>query len=172
MGDQKFYGIMGTASTFLKELTLLETFIDSWTEKYLDPKTGNHWLKYMIDRDTGRYYNLMLLTPKPTTDEMIDIAFSSSSPDEVEGAVHRLFIEEEDKKKEFRPQFFERLKTYDISQLNPEGKKRIKTIILNGHLTDGINKREIIGKHFTEIEKDANFFKNLSEFAGQILKQL
>ena len=163
---------MGNASSFLKDLTLLETSNHGWTEKYLDPKTGKHWLKYMIDRDNGRYFNLMLLTTKPTTDEIIDIAFTSTDYDEVEGASHRLFIDEEDEKIDFRPAVIERLKKIYISKLDTEAKKRVKAIILNGHLTDKTNKREIVGKHFSEIQKDVDFFNEIADFATQILKQL
>ena len=163
---------MGNASRFLKELTLLESSNYGWTEKYLDPKTGNNWLKYMIDRDNGHYFNLMLLTPKPSTDEIIAIAFSTHDYDEIEGASHRLLIEEEDEKKEFRPAVFDRLKKIDISQLDTDEKKRIKAIILNGHLTDRTNKREIAGKHFSGIQTDVKFFSELADYSEQVLKQL
>lgn len=163
---------MGNASNFLKGLTLLETSNYGWTENFLDPSTKNHWLKYMIDRVNGRYFNLMLLTPKPTTNEMIDIAFNSSDYDEVEGAAHRLFIDEEDEKIEFRQAVIERLKKIGILHLDTEEKKRIKTVILNGHLTDRTNKREIIGKQFSEIQNDVDFFNEVADKAEQILKQL
>jgi hypothetical protein len=172
MAEKKFFGIMGNASNFLKELKILESSNYGWTEKYSDPRTGHHWLKYMIDRDNGRYFNLMLITPKPTTGEMIDIAFLSSDQDEVEGAVHRLLIEEEEEKIDFRPALFERLKKIDISQLNSEEKKRVKTIILNGHLIDRTNKREVVGKHLQEIQKDVDFFNELADKAQQILNLL
>lgn len=163
---------MGNASNFLKELTLLVSTNYQWTEKYVDLKTGKHWLKYMIDRDTGRYYNLMLLTPKPKTNEIIDIAFSSMDYDEVEGAAHRLLIEEDDEKIDFRPAVLGRIKKLDISQLNEFEKKRIKAIILNGHLTDKTNKREAAGKDFSEIQKDEDFFKELADYSEEIFKQL
>lgn len=163
---------MGNASNFLKRLTLLETSNYGWTEKYIDPNTGKQWLKYMIDRDNGRYFNLMILTPKPTTEEMLDIAFNSLDNDEVEGAVHRLFIDEEDEKIDFRSPLIERLKKIDISQLDAQGKKRIKIIILNGRLTDRTNRREVIGKHYSEIQKDVEFFNDIANKAEQILKQL
>lgn len=83
MNDKKFFGLMGNALNFLKGLTLVDSSNHGGTEKYLDPSTGKYWLKYMIDRDNGRYFNLMILTPKPTTDQMIDIAFSSPDNDEV-----------------------------------------------------------------------------------------
>jgi hypothetical protein len=172
MQDKKFFGLMGNASNFLKGLTLLESFNYGWTEKYLDVKTGKHWLKYMIDRDNGRYYNLMLISPKPTTEEIIDIVFSSPDHDEVEGAAHRLFIDEEDEKIDFRPVVIERLSQIVISQLGTEEKGRIKTIILNCHLIDRTNKREVVGKHFSEIQKDVLFFNDLADKAEQILRQL
>lgn len=172
MQDKKFFGLMGNASNFLQELTLLDSSNYGWTEKYLDPSTGKHWLKYMIDRNNGRYYNLMLISPKPTTEEMIDIAFSSPDHDEVQGAAHKLLIDEEDEKIDFRSAVIDRLKQIDISHLDVEEKKRIKTIILNGHLIDRTNKREIIGKHFSEIQKDVEFFNEVANKAEQILKQL
>lgn len=172
MAEKKFFGLMGNASNFLKRLTLLESLNHGWTEKYLNPETGQFWLKYMIDRDNGRYFNLMLLTPKPTTEEMIEIALTSSDNDEVEGAVHRLFLEEEDQKVEFRPALIRRLKGIDISKLDPDEKKNIKTIIINGHLADKTNKREVIGKQFSEIQKDVQFFNEMGEIAERILKQL
>ncbi|HEV8082092.1 MAG TPA: hypothetical protein VGP55_02770 [Chitinophagaceae bacterium] len=172
MTDKRFFGIMGNASNFLKGLTLLESSNYGWTEKYLDSKTEKQWLKYMIDRDNGRYYNLMLLTPKPTTDEIINIAFSSTDYDEIEGATHRLLIDEEDEKVDFRIVVFDRLNRIDISQLDTDEKKRIKTIILNGHLTDRTNKREVVGKHFSEIQKDVDFFNEVADYSEQLLKQL
>jgi hypothetical protein len=172
MQDKKFFGLMGNASNFLKGLTLVDSSNYGWTEKYLDPATGKHWLKYMIDRDNGRYFNLMLLTPKPTTEEMINIAFTSSDNDEVEGAVHRLFIDEEDEKIDFRPTVISRLKQINLSTLNTEDKKRIKTIILNGHLIERTNKRDVVGKHFSEIQKDVQFFNEVADDAEKILKQL
>jgi hypothetical protein len=172
MQDKKFFGLMGNASNFLKGLTLVESSNFGWTEKYLDPNTGKQWLKYMIDRDNGRYYNLMLLTPQPTTDEIIEIAFSSTDYDEVEGAAHRLLIDEEDEKKDFRAAVIARLKKINVSQLNSDEKKRIKTIILNGHLTDRTNKREVVGKHFSDIQKDVGFFNEVADYSEQLLKRL
>jgi hypothetical protein len=172
MTEKKFFGIMGNASNFLKKLTLVNSSNYGWTECYLDTATGHYWQKYMVDRDTGRYYNLMLLTPRPLTKEIIDIAFSSTDFDEVEGATHRLFIDEEDEKADFRPIVYERLKSIDLSRLTQDDSKRIKTIILNGHLTDRTNRREVIGKHYSEIQKDADLFKEIAEYSEMLLKQL
>src|SRR6187401_3518425 len=117
MQSKNFFGLLGNASNFLKQLTLIESSNYGWTEKYLDIKTGNYWLKYMIDRDNGRYYNLMLISPKPTTEEMINIGFSSQDHDEVEGATHRLFLNEEVERIDFRSAVIERLKQIAIPQL-------------------------------------------------------
>ena len=172
MTDKKFFGLMGNASNFLKKLTLIDTSNYGWTERYLDKTTEHYWQKYMVDRDTGRYYNLMLLTPRPLTTEIIDIVFSSTDFDEVEGAAHRLFIDEEDEKADFRFSVYERLKSIDLSRLTKEESKRIKAIILNGRLTDQTNRRDVIGKHYSEIIKDADLFKEIAEYSKMLLKQL
>lgn len=172
MEVKRFYGIMGNASKFLTELTIVESKEHGWTEKYIHFQTGNYWLKYMVDRDNGRYYNLMLLTPKPTTEEMINIAFQSADHDEVEGAVHRLLFEEEVEGKVFRSALFRQLKEIDIPRLDQAEKARIKTIIYNAHLTDPTNKAETLGKSLTEIQNDAVTFKEFANYASQILTQL
>jgi hypothetical protein len=142
---KRFYGLMGNASKFLKDLKLVESSYHGWTAKYVG-QDGQQWLKYMVDRDTGRYYNLMLISPQPTTEEMIEIALTSDDHDEVEGASHRLFFEEEEEKKDFRPRLVERLQAIDISGLSNEDKKRLRTVIVNTNLSDQRNKREVIGR--------------------------
>ena len=127
---------MGNASNFLKGLTLITESNYGWNAEYLDSTTGNCWLKYMVDRDNGRYYNLMFNSPRPTTNEIIDIAFSSDDYDEIQGASHRLLYDEEVESKEFRNALYEKLFTMDITTLSNDEKERIRAIILNTRLTD------------------------------------
>jgi hypothetical protein len=172
MKMKKFYGIMGNATDFLKGLTLVESSNYGWTEKYLDHTSGNYWLKYMVDRDTGRYFNLMFISPKPTTQEILNIAFTSEDFSEVEGASHRLLIEEEDEKKNFRSELVKKLKSIDVSKLSELDKKRLKNIIINTHLTDKMNRREIVGKSINEVKTDSDYFLEISEYAQILLSQL
>jgi hypothetical protein len=168
---KRFYGLMGNASKFIKDLKLIESSNHGWTEKYID-KDGKQWLKYMVDRDTGRYYNVINISPRPTTDEMIEIAFTSEDHDEIEGATHRLLFEEEEEMKDFRPRLVERLQSIDIAGLSNTEKERIRMIILNTHLIDKQNKREVVGKNITEVQADSDYFTNVGQFAEKLLSQI
>jgi hypothetical protein len=168
---KRFYGLMGSASKFIKDLELAESSNHGWTEKYID-KDGQQWLKYMVDRDTGRYYNVVHISPRPTTDEMIETALTSGDHDEVEGAAHRLLFEEEEEMKDFRPRLVERLQNIDLSDLSNTDKKRIRTIILNTHLTDKQNKREVVGKSIMEVQTDSDYFTNVGQFAEKLLTKI
>ncbi len=168
---KRFYGIMGNASKFIADLKLVESSNYGWTEKYIS-KDGQQWVKFMVDRDNGRYYNLMHFSPRPTTDEMIEIALTSDDHDEVEGAAHRLLFEEEEEMKDFRPRLVERLQSIDLSGLSTTDKKRIRTIILNTHLTDKQNKREVVGKSVKEVQADSDYFTDVGYFAEKLINQI
>jgi hypothetical protein len=168
---KRFYGIMGNASKFIKDLKVVESSNHGWTEVYVD-KDGQRWLKYMVDRDNGRYYNVVHISPRPTTEEMIEVALTSDDHDEVEGAAHRLLYEEEEEMKDFRPKLVERLESIDVSGLTNSDKKRMRTIILNTHLTDKQNKREVVGKSIREVQADSDYFTTVGQFAEKLLNQI
>lgn len=171
MTDRKLFGTNELIEQFKERLTKVNSLDGGWSTEYVDNKTGQHWLKYVVD-DRGFFENIMLISPKPTTDELIDIAFSSPYPDEVSAAATRLNIEEQADKKEFRGKLIDRLSRFDISQLDKAERDRIKTIIQASQLTDRVNKRDIVGKHFSEIQKDAAFFNSTVDKAQEILNNL
>jgi hypothetical protein len=166
---KKFYG--PKASEFIKNLKLIDSSESAWTEVYVD-EGGQQWLKYMVDKDTGRYYNVMLISPRPTTEEIIEIAFTSLDHDEVEGAAYRLFIEAQEEMNDFTPRLVERLKSIDVSNLSAAATRRIQTIILNTHLLDSRNKREVVGKSASEVQADWDYFINVGQFAEKLLNQI
>jgi hypothetical protein len=168
---KKFYGLMGNASKFIKDLKLVDSSNYGWTEEYVD-NDGRHWQKYMVDRDTGRYYNVVLISPRPTTEEIIETALTSDDHDEVQGAAHRLLFEEEEEMKDFRPGLVKQLQTIDIAKLSTEDNKRIRAIILNTHLIDKQNKREVVGKSISEVQTDADYFASVGQFAETLLNQI
>ncbi len=66
----------------------------------------------------------------------------------------------------------DKLTIIKISKLDSIEKERIKTIILASQLTDRVNKRETVGKHFSEIQVDSDFFNSVADTAERILKML
>ena len=138
----------------------------------MDTKTGQEWLKYLVDPDRGYFYNLIALNPTPTTDELINIAFNSEYEDEVCAAAIRLKLDEQEFQKEYRPKLIQRLKIISNQSLSMTEKMRLKTILMASQLSDKINRREIMGKHFTEIYKDAEFFKSIAREAEAIFEKL
>lgn len=156
---------------FTKTLTQTEIIGGGWATKYIDNSTKHQWLKYVVD-DRGFFVNLIFISPQPTTDELIEIAFNTNYGDEVSAAATRLNIEEQTYKKEYRQKLIDRLKKIDIVKLGTTERERIKTIIQAAQLTDRVNKREIVGKHFSEIQVDADFFNSVADIAANILKLL
>jgi len=169
--DRKLFGTNILVDNFTKSLTQTETLDGGWATKYIDNSTGHQWLKYVID-ERGFFVNLIFISPPPTTDQLIEIALNTKYVDEISAAATRLNFEEQSDKKEYRQKLIDKLTTIDISKLDATGKERIKTIILASQLTDRVNKREIVGKHFSEIQSDADFFNSVAETAEKILKLL
>ena len=171
MTDRKLFGTNTLVDDFTKTLTQIEIIDGGWATKYIDTTTGNQWLKYVVD-ERGFFVNLIFISPAPTTDQLINIALNTKYVDEISAAATRLNIEEQSEKKEYRQKLTDKLTTIDISKLAPSEKERIKTIILASQLTDRVNKREIVGKHFSEIQADAIYFKVVADNAENILKLL
>jgi hypothetical protein len=169
--DRKLFGESTLLKDFEERLTKVETIDGDWATIFLDKDTGQKWLKYITD-DRNFTYNLMLVSPMPTTDELMNIAFTSKYKDEVSAAATRLFLEERVDKKEYRQQLMDRIMERDMYTLNNEEKERIKAIIQSAQLTNNLNRRKIIGKHLTEIQKDADFFNSISEKAQMVLEML
>jgi hypothetical protein len=171
VADRKLFGTNLLIDNYTSQLTKIEDTDSGWSTKYFDDQTKQYWLKYVVD-ERGFSKNLMLISPAPTTDELIDIALTSKYPDEVSAAATRLCIEEQIEKKEYRQKLIDRLNSIDTSELNDNEKKRIETIIDASELTIRINKRDIVGKHFSEIQTDADFFVEISIAAQKILSSL
>ena len=171
MTNRKLFGTNTLIADFIKNLTEVKTLDGGWSTQYIDEQTGYYWLKYLID-ERSFSENLMQISPPMTTEHLIEIALTSRYADEVSAAASRLSIEEQFDGKEFRQLLIDRLNNFDISQMNKAEKDRIKTIIESSKLTDRVNKREIVGKRFSEIEQDAKFFNFIGDNADSILSQL
>lgn len=169
--DRKLFGTNALVNNFTKNLTQTEVLDGGWTTKYIDNSTGHQWLKYVID-ERGYFVNLIHISPPLSTDQLIEIAINTNYVDEITAAATRLNIEEQTDRREFRQKLIEKIKTINTSKFDTTQKERIKTIILAAQLTNRVNKREIVGKHFSEIEADVHFFNSIADTAENILKLL
>ncbi|KIC90669.1 hypothetical protein [Flavihumibacter solisilvae] len=171
MNNRKLFGTTNLVNEFTATLIEIETLDNGWSKKYLDVKTGKYWLTYIVD-ERGLFSNMMILSPVPTTDELIEISITSKYSDEVSAAAQRLKIDEQDEKKEFRQKLIDRISQIDIHKLHESDKKRIEIIIKAAELTDKVNRRDILGKHFSEIQSDSQLFQSIADRAKEILDQL
>lgn len=169
--QRKLFGINNLIEEFTASLILIKSSESDWEAIYYDEAKNEYWLRYVVEAQNFSR-NLMLLSPRPTTTELMEIGFSSLHLDEVSAAATRLYLDETENKTEFRDELMKRLELLDISKMNSTEKERIKLIIQNSNLLHGINIREIVGKHYSEIEEDALFFRSISDKARTLFEKL
>ena len=170
---RKLFGDEQLIEEFIQRLVKVETLDEGWSEKYLDEPSGQLWVKYSVDTYAGRWMQkILVIFPPPNKDELIQIALTSFHLDEVWAAAKRLNDEEEINKIEFRQELIDRLDEVDYNHLNAEERERIRVVIEASGLTNRLNKRDTIGKHYNEILKDAEFFRQISISSERILSFL
>ena len=169
---RKLYGTNKLVDDFTQSLIEVEKLDGGWTTKYVNKEKNEMWLKYVIYPERGYFWNLMLIDPKPNTDELINIALESDFDDEIHASAVRLVLDEKVSKIDYRQKLIEKLEEFDFTNLNKTDRKRIKTIIQSAELNSEWNRREILGKHVTEINKDAEFFSDIANRSKWILKKI
>ncbi len=169
---RKFYGTNELVDDFKKNLTEIEKLDGGWTRIYLDKNSREKWMEYVIDPERGYFWNLMLISPRPNTDELIDIALISNFDDEIHASSVRLFLEEQQNGLEYRQKLIDKISDLDLKNLNSKDKRRIETIIKSAQLNSEFNYRNILGKHVTEINTDWKFFKGISDKSKWILDEI
>ena len=169
---RKLFGTNKQVDDFKKNLTEIEKIDGGWTRIYLDDKTGEKWIEYVIDPERGYFWNLMSISPKPNTDELIKIALESEFEDEIHASSVRLFLDEQQNGLEYRQKLIEKLSNLDLKKLNSNDKKRIETIIQSAKLNSEFNYRDTLGKHVSEINKDWEYFKGIADKSKWILNEM
>ena len=101
--------------------------------------------------------------PYPSTEEIIRIALVTEYMDEVNGA-SGLLLERELDNVEFREQLLDEIE----KRIDEISKERYDIIYDRAELYDVTNRREIVGKHYTEIEADALHYNQMSKKAKTI----
>ena len=140
---------------------------------YYDIKSKEEWVLVHYESEfQGKNLRVLKRIPELSTNELIEVAPTSLDINNINGAALELYQKEESKKEEFRDKLIRRLLQIDISTITPFEKERLEIIIYESSLYDATNRRGILGKHFTEIEKDADYFKTISVEAKIILARL
>ena len=156
----------------LKLETLNKTGVsdDGWTHFYQNKNANEKWLltKYNSEYHGGGVTVLKRL-PEPTFQELINLVLTSVDTSDIIGASLELSERERYKKEDFRDHLINRLLQVDTSNLTDFEKERLRIIIYESDLYDATNRRNIVGKHFTEIQKDADYYQTISQKAKKIL---
>ena len=173
MISRKLYSDNNLITSFLKKLTKVETLENGGSTKYLDNKTGVFWLKFHVNSEYHSGENTILIQlPEPSTDELIEILLSSINEDEVIAASLRLRDNEQYHEVDYRQKLINKLNEIQLYDLPYDEKQRLINIIEYSELDSEINRRQILNKHFEEVQKDANYFRAIAQQADIILRRL
>ena len=157
----------------LKTLTKTGTSTDGWTHYYVDQNSNEEWHLTRYDSEYhGGGVSVLKRPPEPTIEELINIAMSSNDTNDIIGASLELSEREKYKNEDFRAKLLNRLLQVDTSNLTDFEKERLKIIIYESDLYDATNRRNIVGKHFTEIENDADYYRTAAHKAKSILEDI
>lgn len=158
-----------------RSLSLTSTESDGGEQHFEDPNTHEKWIEYRIEPEYhGGGYPMLVKQPEPTTSELVKIAMDSDNLEEVAGASVFLYTNEKYDKVDFREELMNGIEDYfqrkqvDLTEFE---KRKMNTIIYESNLYDSTNRRNTLGKHFSEVEKDYQYFKRISERAKRILDQ-
>ena len=157
----------------LKTFIKTGTSTDGWTHYYLDNNSNEEWHLTRYDSEYhGGGVPVLKRIPEPTLEDLIDIAMTSAETNDIIGASLELSEREKYKKEDFRAKLLNRLLQVDTSNLTDFEKERMKIIIYESDLYDATNRRNIVGKHFTEIESDADYYRTAAHKAKSILENI
>lgn len=153
----------------------IKTEVDSntWGTLYLCPKTKEKWQKIYVETEYhGGGHPVLFTLPDPRKMDLIQIVLNSEDLDEITTASALLVVNEKELKDQFREELITEIenkinqKNFQWNKLNS---KKIKSIISETQLFDKTNRRPILGKKNIEIEKDFEFYKDISERAKKII---
>ena len=164
---------IGAKRKTLKQISIES---DGWEIHYLDQSNNERWVEYRMEPEYhGGGYPLLVKLPIPNTEQLIEIALESKNLDEIAGASVFIYTNEEYDKIEFRNDLVEKIEEFyqhRIGKLTEFDIKKIETIIYETGLNDSTNRKQTMGKHYTEIEKDHEYYKYNAERAKRILNHI
>ena len=156
------------------EMTQIES--DGWETKYIDQRDQSEWIKTQLDSEYhGGGNPILFKLPKPTQSELIIILTQSRDLNQI-SAISCLIkdseFDESDNHHEYREELIielERIVNDKDFKWNSFEKKRLTTIIYDSDLNFPHNQRESLGKKYSEVESDYQYYKNIAERAEKII---
>ena len=156
------------------EMTQIES--DGWETKYIDKKDQSEWIKTQLDSEYhGGENPILFRLPKPTQTELIKILTKSTDLNQI-SAISCLLkdseFDEYDNHYEYREELIielEKIVNNIDFKWNGFEKKRLTTIIYDSDLNFPHNQRESLGKKYSEVENDYQYYKNIAERAEKII---
>ncbi len=157
----------------IKNLKLIGESDDGYILNYRDTKTEELWsLAWYESEFLGKDIPVLQKLPEPGTAELIKIAMNAANNEEIIGASLLLSARERSRKEEFRADLLQQLLQVDLSKASAFEQARLRMIIYESDLLDTTNRREIIGKHFTQINRDADYYREIAEKAKRIFNEI
>lgn len=157
----------------LKSLVKTGSSEDGYTDYYADSNTGENWLITQYESEyLDEVISVLQKLPGLAVGELVDIATTSMDINDIIGASRELLEKEQAGNKELRATLLERLLKINASILTDFEKQRLNIIIDETELCDATNRRPILGKHFTEIQKDASYYRTIAQKAKEILNSI
>ncbi|WP_339716836.1 hypothetical protein [Cyclobacterium amurskyense] len=149
---------------------------DGWETKYIDQKDQSEWIKTQFDSEYhGGGNPILFRLPKPTQTELIKILTKSTDLNQI-SAISCLLkdseFDEYDNHHEYREELIiqlEKIVNNIDFKWNGFEKKRLTTIIYDSDLNFPHNQRESLGKKYSEVENDYQYYKNIAERAEKII---
>ena len=149
------------------------TSTDGWTIFYTDSEQKQEWmLTWYGSEQHGGGRSILKRLPERTIEELIEIAISSLDTNNITGAAFELLERESTNNASIRHKILDKLIDFELTALSEIDKKRLRIIINECQLCDQVNRRSILGKHFTEIQEDADYYRRISEKANAILAEV
>lgn len=156
------------------EMTQIES--DGWETKYVDKIDKSEWIKIQLESE---YYGggnpILFKLPKPTQTELIKILTKSTDLNQISAIsclLKEFEFDESDNHNEYREELIielERIVNDKDFKWNGFEKKRMTTMIYDSDLNFPNNQRETLGKKYSEVEIDYQYYKDIAERAEKII---
>ncbi|MEE9362130.1 MAG: hypothetical protein V3U92_05980 [Cellulophaga sp.] len=156
------------------EMTQIES--DGWETKYIEKRDKSEWIKIQLDSEYhGGGNPILFKLPKPTQSELIKILTQSTDLNQISAIsclLKEFEFDESDNHHEYREELIielERIVNEKDFKWNGFEKKRLMTIINDSDLNFTNNQRESLGKKYSDVESDYQYYKNIAERAEKII---